>query len=99
MSPELVVEMIHRQRVTARDQDHEHDHDYVLLVDDEANVTTALARVLRRQGYRVVCADSAEQALRQLALLPRRLTPHRRRALSSCCGASIPCIRTRCVFY
>ncbi len=34
----------------------------VLLVDDEPNVLNALTRVLRKESYRILTADSAEQA-------------------------------------
>lgn len=39
----------------------------LLLVDDEANVLNALARLLRRDGYRLLRADSGEAALELLA--------------------------------
>ncbi len=39
----------------------------VLLVDDEPNVLAALRRLLRRDGYRVLLADSAEAAMATLA--------------------------------
>ncbi|HNH24651.1 MAG TPA: response regulator, partial [Accumulibacter sp.] len=39
----------------------------VLLVDDEPNVLAALRRLLRRDGYRVLTAESAETALVTLA--------------------------------
>jgi diguanylate cyclase (GGDEF)-like protein/PAS domain S-box-containing protein len=40
----------------------------LLLVDDEVHVTAALIRVLRRDGYRILRAESAEEGLRMLAL-------------------------------
>jgi len=39
----------------------------VLLVDDEASILSALRRLLRREGYRVLLADSAEAAFAVLA--------------------------------
>jgi diguanylate cyclase (GGDEF)-like protein/PAS domain S-box-containing protein len=39
----------------------------LLLVDDEPNVLRALARVLRRDGYRILMATSAEEAMEVLA--------------------------------
>lgn len=39
----------------------------LLLVDDEQNVRAALTRLLRPDGYRILSADSAEQALELLA--------------------------------
>ncbi|MFQ5462353.1 MAG: response regulator [Phycisphaerae bacterium] len=38
----------------------------VLLVDDEPNVLKALTRVLRKEAYRILTADSAEQAAERL---------------------------------
>ena len=35
----------------------------VLVVDDEADLRVTYERLLRRQGYRVVCADSRRQGL------------------------------------
>ena len=35
----------------------------VLVVDDEADLRVTYDRLLRRQGYRVVCADSRRQGL------------------------------------
>lgn len=39
----------------------------MLLVDDEATITTALSRLLRRDGYRILTANSARQGLELLA--------------------------------
>jgi diguanylate cyclase (GGDEF)-like protein len=39
----------------------------LLLVDDEANVLAALKRLLRRDGYHILAAGSAEQGLELLA--------------------------------
>ena len=39
----------------------------VLLVDDEENVTRALARLLAFEPYRILCANSAREALEMLA--------------------------------
>jgi PAS domain S-box-containing protein len=39
----------------------------ILIVDDEADVRTAVARLLRRQGYRVLEANSADEARATLA--------------------------------
>ncbi|HET7561754.1 MAG TPA: EAL domain-containing protein, partial [Rhodanobacteraceae bacterium] len=41
--------------------------DTVLLVDDEKNVLRALARLLRRDGYRIVTAGTFEEAFEALA--------------------------------
>lgn len=42
----------------------------VLLVDDEPNILSALNRLLRREGYRVLTAGSADEALAILAREP-----------------------------
>ena len=41
--------------------------DTLLLVDDEPHVCSSLARILRRDNYRVLTANSAEDALGVLA--------------------------------
>jgi response regulator RpfG family c-di-GMP phosphodiesterase len=38
----------------------------LLIVDDEARILSALRRCLRREGYEILTADSAAQALRML---------------------------------
>jgi CheY-like chemotaxis protein len=40
----------------------------LLLVDDEPNVISALERVFRREGYRVLTADNARDAFEMLAM-------------------------------
>lgn len=42
----------------------------LLIVDDEANIVTALRRLLRRDGYEIVTAGSGEEGLRRLAEQP-----------------------------
>ncbi|MDP5035712.1 EAL domain-containing protein [Alishewanella sp. SMS8] len=42
----------------------------ILLVDDEINILKSLERLLRRAGFNVFTAESAEQALQLLALTP-----------------------------
>src|SRR6202008_336723 len=39
----------------------------LLLVDDEENILSSLRRLLRRDGYQIVCARSAAEGLYQLA--------------------------------
>jgi len=39
----------------------------VLLVDDEAHILSSLRRCLRREGFEIVTAESAAEALRILA--------------------------------
>jgi response regulator RpfG family c-di-GMP phosphodiesterase len=39
----------------------------LLVVDDEAHILSALRRTLRREGYEILTAESAEEALRLLA--------------------------------
>jgi EAL domain-containing protein (putative c-di-GMP-specific phosphodiesterase class I)/FixJ family two-component response regulator len=38
----------------------------LLLVDDEDNILASLKRLLRRDGYRILCARSAEEGLQRL---------------------------------
>jgi|SRR5579884_261710 diguanylate cyclase (GGDEF)-like protein/PAS domain S-box-containing protein len=45
----------------------EQDAQALLLVDDEPNVLNALTRALRRDGYRILTATSAEDAMNLLA--------------------------------
>jgi FixJ family two-component response regulator len=45
----------------------------VLIVDDEENVLSSLRRLLRREPYEIVTADSAEEGLRNLAAQPAQL--------------------------
>jgi len=40
----------------------------ILLVDDEPNILRALSRVLRKDGYRILLAESADEAFTLLAL-------------------------------
>jgi diguanylate cyclase (GGDEF)-like protein/PAS domain S-box-containing protein len=40
----------------------------LLLLDDEANILSALTRLLRRDGYTILCANTAEQAFALLAI-------------------------------
>jgi DNA-binding NtrC family response regulator len=42
----------------------------VLLVDDEARILSALRRCLRREGFEIVTAESAAEALRILEQRP-----------------------------
>ena len=42
----------------------------LLLVDDELNVLAALKRLFRREGYRVLTANSAQEGLELLAMQP-----------------------------
>jgi diguanylate cyclase (GGDEF)-like protein/PAS domain S-box-containing protein len=47
---------------------HEPGQRTLLLVDDEADILKALQRLLRRRGYRILTAQSAERALELMAL-------------------------------
>src|ERR1700694_4110849 len=49
------------------DTSHDEHTQTLLLVDDETNVLNALMRVLRRNGYRILTATCAEEALDILA--------------------------------
>lgn len=46
---------------------------HILLVDDEEEIRSALASVLKREGYRVHEAESAEEGLRALKQQPIQL--------------------------
>ncbi len=46
------------------------DERILLLVDDEANVISALRRILRRDGYHILTADNAQEGLELLAKHP-----------------------------
>ena len=56
----------------------------LLIVDDEARILSALRRTLRREGYEIVTAESAHEALRVLeersvdAILSDHKMPHMR---------------------
>ena len=56
----------------------------LLIVDDEARILSALCRTLRREGYEIVTAESAHEALRVLeersvdAILSDHKMPHMR---------------------
>ncbi|HYK90603.1 MAG TPA: response regulator [Acidobacteriota bacterium] len=41
----------------------------VLLVDDDPNVLAGLSRALHKENYEIICADSAESALKMLSSL------------------------------
>lgn len=43
------------------------DRPRLLLVDDEIRILSSLQRALRREGYDIVTADSAREALRLIA--------------------------------
>jgi response regulator RpfG family c-di-GMP phosphodiesterase len=42
----------------------------LLIVDDEARILSALRRTLRREGYEILTADTAAEALRRLDETP-----------------------------
>ncbi|MGH8042761.1 MAG: EAL domain-containing protein [Rudaea sp.] len=46
------------------------DQRTLLLVDDEPNIRTALTRMLRNEGYRILAASNAAEALEALAVNP-----------------------------
>jgi PAS domain S-box-containing protein/diguanylate cyclase (GGDEF)-like protein len=55
------------KRLPERFRTHSQKTHTLLLVDDEENITSALRRLLRRDGYRIVTACSGEDGLRRLA--------------------------------
>ena len=63
VTPEKALDML-RHRYLARDDIGEDQQVHtLLLVDDETNILSALSRALRRDGYRILTATSAEEAL------------------------------------
>ena len=52
----------------------------ILIVDDEEGVLNALRRLLRREGYHIVCAGSAEEGLRVLQQQGRKGRQQRRQS-------------------
>jgi EAL domain-containing protein (putative c-di-GMP-specific phosphodiesterase class I)/ActR/RegA family two-component response regulator len=57
----------HEAASDARPDGHGVSPPAILLVDDEANILRALTRTLRRDGYRILTADSAHHAFELLA--------------------------------
>jgi diguanylate cyclase (GGDEF)-like protein/PAS domain S-box-containing protein len=45
----------------------------LLLVDDERNILTSLSRLLRREGYHILTAESPAEAFRKLAVEPAQV--------------------------
>ncbi|WP_106477943.1 EAL domain-containing protein [Phytohalomonas tamaricis] len=67
---ELKVFLHERQKTPAFKtlrHDTEEPSQTILLLDDEENILRALARVLRREGYRILTASSAQEAFELLA--------------------------------
>ncbi len=58
------------QRLLRKDADSTESSRVLLLVDDEPNILKSLWRLFRRDGYRVLTAQSGEQALAILAGTP-----------------------------
>ncbi|TFH85662.1 EAL domain-containing protein [Billgrantia azerbaijanica] len=55
------------QRLNQARENGEEGHQTLLLLDDEANILRALNRTLRRDGYRILAAQSAREAFELLA--------------------------------
>ncbi|UGQ48759.1 EAL domain-containing protein [Massilia endophytica] len=66
-APELELLMAEDRRI-AHQELSEKPRQTLLIVDDEENVTAALVRLLRRDGYHILRASSGEEGLAQLAL-------------------------------
>ena len=60
-------ELLQRNQVLAAPEDGAHGRT-VLLVDDEPNILSSLQRLLRRDGYRILTANSGAEGLELLAL-------------------------------
>ncbi|HZP66098.1 MAG TPA: response regulator [Rudaea sp.] len=68
VNAEKAFEILQRRTVEWRaDEDDGATRHTLLLVDDESNILSALTRTLRRDGYRILTANSGEEALEILA--------------------------------
>ncbi len=60
---EKALEMLRHRYLSRDDISDKQQVQTLLLVDDEANILSALSRTLRRDGYRILTATCAEEAL------------------------------------
>jgi diguanylate cyclase (GGDEF)-like protein/PAS domain S-box-containing protein len=67
VTSDQALELLRHRYLEHEDAHREKNLQTLLLVDDETNVLNALNRVLRRDGYRILSATSAEDALDILA--------------------------------
>ncbi len=61
--------LVERRRISIPDA-RQAERSSLLLVDDESGICSALTRLLRRDGYRIITANSGAEALDLLALHP-----------------------------
>jgi response regulator RpfG family c-di-GMP phosphodiesterase len=73
LPPTQLADMLRERQAAKQSDSPERDSRTVLLVDDEAKVTHALSRLLQREGYQILTAPSAEEALTLLAKQPVRV--------------------------
>lgn len=62
----MSCQTLHPTRQVIRIIEETHPPRTLLLVDDELNIVSALKRTLRREGYRILTANSAEEGLNLL---------------------------------
>ncbi len=67
LEPEALVPLLQRSRLTEPEPEPAGTGRTLLLLDDEDNIRRALVRLLRRDGYRILEASSAEDAFELLA--------------------------------
>jgi diguanylate cyclase (GGDEF)-like protein/PAS domain S-box-containing protein len=67
VTADKALEMLRHRYLAHDDISHDKQVQTLLLVDDEANILNALTRALRRDGYRILTATCAEEALDLLA--------------------------------
>ncbi len=68
---DALVEMLRSGRTLPRELTHRRERERtLLLVDDEEHILSALKRVFRRAGYKLLTAASGTEALRMLAAHP-----------------------------
>ena len=67
LATEAASRLLAERRAYETGADLEEDHQTVLVIDDEENVGHAVSRVLRRDGYRVLTARTAQEGYEQLA--------------------------------
>lgn len=66
--PEALAELLRSGRHLPRELTHRAEHQRtLLLVDDEAHILSALKRLFRRDGYRILTATSGSEALETMA--------------------------------
>jgi CheY-like chemotaxis protein len=65
--PDINGDMLRQGKVMSLGTEPNESQLTLLLVDDEPSILSALKRLLRREGYHILCAESAAQGLELLA--------------------------------